>query len=144
MSSGLVEPLPRSLRRGLRALVMELTVWGRTRRFPATISVGTPGGPRRSWTDDGTAADLGLRTEVVAALLARSLPPESTPSPAPACWLTRPGAITWHDLDAAWLAAARAAYAEAGVPLTFVVVTKTAWWDPRSGLAQQWRRPRRR
>lgn len=143
MSSGLVEPLPQPLRSGLRALVMELTVWGRTRRIPATISIGTPGGPRRSWAVDDVPADLGLHTEVVAALLARALAAEPA-APTPACWLTRSGTITWHDLDAAWLAAARAAYAEAGVPLTFVVVTKTAWWDPRSDLAQQWRRPRRR
>lgn len=144
MSPGLVDPLPRPVRRGLRALVMELTDWGRTQRFPATISVGVPGGLRLTWTIDADPGDLALRTQVVAALLARSLPDEATADPPPVCWLTRPGTIAWHDLDAAWLPAARAAYDEAGVPLTFVVVTKTAWWDPRSGLAQRWRRPRRR
>ncbi len=144
MSPGLVEPLPPPLRRGLRALVMELTCWGRSQRFPATISVGTPGGLRHTWTVDADPADLALRTEVVAALLTRSLPHEAAPGAPPVCWLSRPGTITWHDLDAAWLPAALAAYAEAGLPLSFVVVTKTAWWDPRSGLAQRWRRPRRR
>lgn len=137
-----VDPLPRALRHGLRALVMELTAWGRTQRFPAAVSVGTPGGDRLTWTLTDEPADHALRAEIVAALLGRARPDPG--DPAPVCWLTRPGVTRWHDLDAAWLPAALTAYAEAGVPLTFVVVTKTAWWDPCTDRAQRWRRPRRR
>ena len=48
-------------------------------------------------------------------------------------WLTRAGDLELQDVDAAWLAAARAAVLEAGVPLTLVIVNRHGWWDPRSG-----------
>jgi hypothetical protein len=47
-----------------------------------------------------------------------------------------------QDVDARWLAAARASYAEAGLPLTFVVVNRRGWRDPRSGLGRTWARVR--
>ena len=37
-------------------------------------------------------------------------------------WLTRPGELDLQDLDVQWMAAARAASAEAGIGLTLVVV----------------------
>jgi hypothetical protein len=59
-------------------------------------------------------------------------------------WLTRPGDLALQDLDAAWLAATRAAGAEAGLPLTMVVVTRHGWRDPRSGAGRTWKRLRAR
>jgi hypothetical protein len=47
-------------------------------------------------------------------------------------------------MDAEWLSAARSAFAEAGVDLTMVVVTRRGWWDPRSGRRREWKRLRRR
>jgi hypothetical protein len=62
---------------------------------------------------------------------------------APLVWLTRRGdPVVLQDVDARWLAAARAAYAEAGVPLTFVVVGRRGWHDPRSGTGRTWVRLR--
>lgn len=142
MTPGLVEPLPCDLRRGLRTLVFELLATRRVRRFPATLSVGVPGGERVVWPlepihpDD----DPALRTEIVGALLLRVRELTDTPC----CWLTRPGEPDWHDLDAAWLAPAVAAFAEAGVSPVWVVVTRRAWWDPRSDLRRTWKRPRSR
>lgn len=142
MTSGLVEPLPRALRHGLRAVVFELLALGRVRRFPATLSVGVPGGERVVWRIDPPDhdEDHALRAEIVGALLLRA----RDLSDAPVCWLTRPGVPQWHDLDAAWLAPAASACAEAGVPLTWVVVTRHTWWDPRSDLSRRWLRPRLR
>ncbi len=142
MSSGLVEPLPRGLRQGLRALVFELLRMGRSRRFPAMLCVGEPGGDRVEWPLDPPRPELdhALRTEIVAALLVRAL--DLTDSPV--CWLTRTGGPAWHDLDADWLSPTACAYAEAGVSLVWVVVTRTAWWDPRSDLSVSWKRPRAR
>ena len=63
---------------------------------------------------------------------------------APLVWLTRPGELDLQDVDAAWLAAARTAYAEAAAPLTMVVVTRRGWRDPRSGVRREWKRLRQR
>jgi hypothetical protein len=59
-------------------------------------------------------------------------------------WLTRAGPLDLQDVDAAWLAAARIATAEAGVSLTMVVVTRHGWLDPRSGVRREWKRLRQR
>ena len=58
-------------------------------------------------------------------------------------WLTRPGELEPQDVDLAWLAAAQSAYAEAGRDLTWVVVTRHGWWDPRSDVRRVWQRIRR-
>ena len=81
-----------------------------------------------------------LRADLVAALLRRT----RTGPVDPLVWLTRTGELVLEDLDAAWLAAARAAYAEAGVRLTMVVVTRRGWWDPRTGRRREWKRLRSR
>ena len=59
-------------------------------------------------------------------------------------WLTRTGDFVLEDPDAAWLSAARSAYAEAGLCITMVVVTRRGWWDPRSGASRKWKRLRAR
>ncbi len=138
VSAGLTEPLPRWLRRGLRASVFELRDLGRSKAFPALLSLGVPGGPRLVWLIPTTPTDVALRAELVAALLLRARGVTGTP----VCWLTRSGHSSWHELEALWLPAARLAYDEAGVPLVWVSVTRCAWWDPRSDLSTHWKRPR--
>ena len=94
-------------------------------------------GRRRAAILRGGPLDHALRTDVVAAMLARV-----RAEPAPLVWITRPGDLCLQDVDAVWLAAARAATAEAGRALTLVVVTRQGWWDPRSGATRTWRRLR--
>lgn len=129
--------------RVLRDLVLGLRARFRRRRFPVRVCVGDPGGALASveLVDDlePGGLDLALMTELVAALLL-AVPEQGRPL----AWLERPGVPAWHDLDALWLPAAVAAYAEAGLPLTAVVVTKQGWYDPRTGAGRQWKRLRQR
>jgi hypothetical protein len=81
--------------------------------------------------------DIGLRTDVVAALRVRA-----GRRPDQLVWLARSGGLELQDADAEWLAAARAAYAEAEAPLAFVVVNRLGWRDPRSGVGRTWARVR--
>lgn len=136
----LVEPVPEALARQLRAAVLAHCAHERRRVFAPVLHVGSAGSERVCRMPADTPADQALRSDVVAALVRRLGPaPES-----PLVWLTRPGEHVLHDVDAAWLAAARAAYAEAGLPLTMVVVTRSGWWDPRSGTQRRWKRLRQR
>ena len=138
---GLVEPLPRDLRAALRRAALEHALAERRRNFTPALHVGTPGGPQAVLAlEPDLRLDHALRTDVVAALLVRA----DRERAGPLVWLTRPGGLELQDLDAAWLAAARAASAEAGRPLTLVVVNRHGWRDPRSGLAHTWTRLRRR
>ncbi len=77
---------------------------------------------------------------MVAALLRRSRRSGSVPM----VWLTRAGELDLQDVDVAWMAAARAASAEAGIGLTLVVVNRHGWRDPRSGVRREWKRLRQR
>lgn len=138
---GLAAPAPLALRRGLRTTVLDLKTRYRRRRFTPMVTLGFPAGDQVTHVlEPGVAYDFALRAEVVGALLHRS----RASRPEPVCWLSRPGQPTLHDLDADWLAAAMAAYAEAAVPLTLVIVTTTGWFDPRTGVGQTWRRLRHR
>ena len=138
---GLVEPLPSVLHASLRRAVLEHALSERRRCFVPALHVGTPGGVQAVLAlTPGDRLDHSLRSDVVAALWHRV----DAEVPAPLTWLTRPGDLGLQDLDAAWLAAARAACGEAGTPLTLVVVTRCGWRDPRSGLTRTWRRLRRR
>lgn len=127
-----------------RAVLEHSLAEPRRRHYPPVLHVGVPG--QRTWTFPAGLAqeppgptDHALRTDVVAALLARA----RTSTPAPLVWLTRPGPLHVQDVDAAWLAAARAASAEAGAPLAMVVVNRTGWRDPRTGTGRTWARLRR-
>ena len=141
---GIGEPVGRHLHAALHRAVLEHVSSERRRAFPPLLHVGTPGGSQALFaTDppgpsDHAPLDQSLRTDVVAAMLAR----QRLTSVAPLVWLTRPGDLCLQDVDAAWLAAARGAAAEAGLPLTMVVVTRRGWWDPRSGAIRTWRRLR--
>ena len=137
----LTEPLGAIQATALRATVLAFKAGEQRRTFAPALHVGAPGGPavRHDLRTD-EVLDQALRTEVVAALLLRCRPLASTQT----AWLTRPGEPVWHDLDASWLPPAMAAHAEAGLPFTFVVVTRHGWYDPRSGLTRRWRRLRDR
>jgi hypothetical protein len=138
---GLAEPVPARTRALLRRAVHDHAATERRRAgYLPVLHVGVPGGPVAS-LDLSTAepTDPGLRTDVVAALRVRA-----GAGPAELVWLTRAGGLELQDVDAQWLAGARAAYDEAQVPLTFVVVTRRGWRDPRSGLGRRWSRVRPR
>jgi len=106
----------------------------RRRRFAPLVHVGVPG-RALSAPATLTRSDHALRCDTVAAMLART-------GKGHLAWLTRPGELTTHDVDAAWSAAVAAAYAEAGRDLTWLVVTRRGWWDPRSDQRRTWQRVR--
>jgi hypothetical protein len=121
----------------LRRAVLRHAETEHRRTHPALLHLGTPGATRITVTDDHDL-DHGLRTEIVGAAL-RSLGGD-----VPLVWLTRAGPLTLQDTDAAWLGPAVAATAEREEDLTFVVVTRSGWLDPRSGARREWRRIRQR
>jgi hypothetical protein len=140
---GIEEPVGRQLLQVLRHAVLEHVTRERRRAFAPLLHVGTPGGPVDLFAPDphdDPPLDHALRADVLAALLRR----HRSAGTVPLVWLTRPGELCLQDVDAAWLAAARTATAEADLPLTMVVVTRRGWWDPRSGTTRTWRRLRAR
>jgi hypothetical protein len=144
---GLTEPLAARTRALLRRAVRDhaaMMARDRRRSCPPVLHVGVPG--ERVATVDvglGVAADgigpidPGLRTDMVAALRVRAGRRADE-----LVWLARSGGLELQDVDAEWLAATRAAYAEAEAPLAFVVVNRHGWRDPRSGLGRTWVRVR--
>lgn len=91
------------------------------------------------------STDHTLRTDVLAATFARSVrTARAATDDRVLVWLTRTGPLDLQDVDVAWLAAARAATAEAGLDLTLVIVTRHGWRDPRSGTTTTWKRLRQR
>jgi hypothetical protein len=140
-------PIPRATHVALRAAVLDFRETERRRRPPPTLHVGLPPRPSVSFVHQpGTSPDASLATDVVGALLQRSRR-ETGALPggaAPLAWLTRAGSLGVHDADVLWSSATRAAYAEAGLEPTFVVVTRDGWVDPVTGVRREWRRLRRR
>lgn len=141
-AEGLHEPLGPGVRRLLRRAVLDHALSERRRHHVPRVHVGVPGGPEAVYAEQpGEPHDHTLRTDVVAAMARRA---GAGDLPAPLVWVTRAGDLELQDLDAEWLAAARAAYAEAAMPLVFVVANRHGWRDPRSGLTRTWVRLRRR
>ncbi|HCB02654.1 MAG TPA: hypothetical protein DEQ43_00025 [Nocardioides bacterium] len=136
-------PLPRDTHLLLRRAVHDHAREALGRRDPPPVlHVGVPGGRTASLPlDPAEPADLGLRTDVVAALRVRA-GPETGADASHLVWLSRSGELVLQDLDALWLSAARAAYIEAERELIFVVVNRHGWRDPRSGLGRTWARVR--
>jgi hypothetical protein len=132
----LSEPVPLADRRLLRTAVLELATSDHRRHVPPCLHVGVPGGPTTTVADD-PGWDHGLRTEIVGAVLRGGRDPAWI-------WVTRSGPLTLQDVDAAWLGPAIAAASEREVDVTYVVVTRYGWTDPRSGLSQELRRIRQR
>ncbi|MEP9365456.1 hypothetical protein ABLE68_20985 [Nocardioides sp. CN2-186] len=140
---GIQEPVGRALHLVLRRAVLDHAVAERRRVHPPLVHVGRPGGPEDVFAvETGDTLDHALRCDVVAALLRRSWRPGS--GSVPMMWLTRTGELDLQDVDVAWMAAARAASAEAGIGLTLVVVNRHGWRDPRSGVRREWKRLRQR
>jgi hypothetical protein len=136
-----LEPLTPQTHTLLRRAVLEHRVSERRRTFPPVLHVGVPGALELAVDHDAEGPmEHGLRADLVAACLRHTCVGEVVPL----VWVTRTGDFVLEDSDAAWLSAARSAYAEAGVPLTMVVVTRRGWWDPRSGASREWKRLRRR
>jgi hypothetical protein len=137
------DQVPSETARAWRRAVLELRSHDRRRRiFAPVVHVGRPGERTAAFgirSDEPT--DLALRTDVVAALMRRAGASSAHP---PLVWLTRPGEHALHDVDADWMPAAAAAYAEAGLPLAMVVVTREGWWDPLTGHRRVWKRLRAR
>lgn len=134
-------PHPSATEATLRRAVLQHCSGERRRVFEPVLHVGVPGRVQTSYAaPPRESLDPGVRTDVVAALLRRV----DEPGAVPLVWVTRTGEHSLHDVDAAWLAAAAQAFAEAGRPLTFVVVTRQGWWDPRSGARRVWQRLRAR
>ena len=127
----------------LRTAVFAHATSERRRIFGAILHVGLPGHDHvtvpATPRDDH---DQAVRTDIVAAML--TVHRRSGLDAPPVAWLTRPGELTLHDADAAWLGPVAAAAREAGATVTFAVVTKRGWWDPRSGVRRVWKRPRTR
>jgi hypothetical protein len=135
---GLSEPLPRQTHVLLRRAVLEHATGERRRVYSPVLHVGVPGERVASLSvDTAEPTDLGLRTDVVAALRVHA-----GVRPDQLVWLTRSGGLELQDVDVRWLAASRAAYDEARAPLAFVVVSRRGWRDPRSGLSRTWVRLR--
>lgn len=136
---GLVAPLAVPLQRALRRAVVDHAHAERRRSHLPLLHVGIPGVRdvvHAIRAEDAT--DHALRSDIVAAML-RRLDARNTPL----VWLTRSGELDAQDVDLEWLSALRQAFAEAGIPLVFVVVGRHGWRDPRSGLTRTWARFRR-
>jgi hypothetical protein len=125
----------------LRRAVLEFRDAEKRKTFAPVVHVGVPGTAQLTYEPRrGQTLEHGLRADLVAAFLQAT----GTDAVEPLVWVTRTGDFVLEDADAAWLSAALSAYAEAGVPLTMVVVTRRGWWDPRSGRSRVWKRLRRR
>lgn len=134
----MIPPLDAPTGAALRLLVFDLRRSTRARVFAPVVHVGIPGGD--VYTGPGDLPDHSLRTDLVLTLLAMH-DEDATPT----VWLTRVGHPTPHDRDVAWLAAARAGFAESGQPLAwFAVITKNGWLRPATGEARAWQRLRLR
>ncbi|WP_347565800.1 hypothetical protein [Nocardioides sp. IC4_145] len=139
---GIPVPVPADLDRLLRRAVLDHARSERRRVHLPLVHVGMPGGPERVLAVRAEdRLDHALRADALAAMRVAVL---RQGSPEPLVWLTRTGALDLQDVDAAWLAAARTAYAEAGAPLVMVVANRRGWRDPRSGASRTWQRLRER
>ena len=135
---GFSEPLAPRTHALLRRAVVEHARGEERRLHPPVLHVGTPGG-HEALLEVDPDVDHGLGVDVVAALRAQA---HAIGGDDELVWLTRTGGLELQDVDALWLRAARAAYAEAGAALSFVVVNRRGWRDPRSGLGRTWARIR--
>lgn len=134
-------PITRTEHSVFRAAVIDFKEATPRGRAPVSLHVGVPGrAVARHVVERGQPLDQALRTDISAALLQRT----AAAAGHRWAWLTRSGSLALHDADVAWSAAWYAACAEAEVDVPFVVVTRTGWRDPRTGVVRQWSRLRRR
>ncbi len=143
MEEGIVEPVARGLYVRLRRAVLDHARSEQRRQaFPPVLHVGSPGLVVADFTIEPTeTTDQALRADIVSAMLRRA----SRRGDTPLVWLSRPGAPSEvRDVDLEWLAATRAAGAERGRHLPYVVINRRAWRDPRTGVGRVWQRVRER
>ncbi len=142
MEEGIVEPVARGLYVRLRRAVLDHARTERRRVFPPVLHVGSPGLTVADFAiEPDEHTDHALRTDIVSAMVRLAAPRGDTPL----VWLSRPGAPSEvRDVDLEWLAAARAAGAELGRHLPYVVINRRAWRDPRTGVGRVWQRLRDR
>ena len=133
-------PITRTEHSVLRTAVIDFKEASPRGRTPLSLHGGAlDSAAVRHVVEPGQLLDQALRTDIAAALLQR------TAAVGPRwAWLTRSGSVALHDADVVWSAAWYAACAEVGVDVPFVVVTRTGWRDPRSGVLREWSRLRRR
>lgn len=136
---GLQAPLARPVERMLRRAAWEHAVSTKQRILVPQLHVGVPGEPHPvvAAVEGGGIPDQALCADALHAMRGEA-------GDRSMVWLVRTGPREPQDVDLAWLAAARQAFAEAGDELVFVVVDRHGWWDPRSGLQATWARLRRR
>lgn len=136
--------LSRSVEVGLRAAVLAFKTATPRGHVPRTIWAGLPAADPAAPTSTrfapqpGDSLDQHLRTEVASALVHRVV--EAVP--APLLWVTRSGDLDLVAGDLAWLAAGRAAWTEAGLAPSFVLLTRHGWRHHPTGRSRRWRRLR--
>jgi hypothetical protein len=131
-------PVDRLTHTVLRAAVLELREAEPRVRFPARVHAGIPGRSRVHVLGGGPD-DAGHRAELALALLHAA----GRDVPRPYAWLSRPGEGTVEDADLEWSSAVRWAADALGTTTGLVVVTRSGWFDPVSGVCREWRRLRR-
>lgn len=136
---GLHEPLSPVLEKRLRRAVLDHTATEHRRSFLALVHLGIPGSKEVAHAHrEDEPTDPWLRADIIHSMRRRVGVPD------PIVWLTRAGGLEIEDVDLRWLSAARQSFREVGAPLTYVVVTRNAWVDPRSGVSRRWKRLRYR
>lgn len=136
---GLHEPLSAVIEKRLRRAVLDHTATEHRRSFLPLVHLGIPGGKEVAHAHrEDEPTDAWLRADIIHSMRRRVGVPD------PIMWLTRAGSTEIEDVDLRWLAAARQAFREIDAPLTYVVVTRNAWVDPRSGMSRRWKRLRYR
>jgi len=149
-TEGLGEPVDRRLERLLRQAVLDHALAERRRAYAPLVHVGRPGSCEATFpAAPEEPTDHALRCDILAAMRHRvrtgiGIGGTRSRVEQPVVWLTRPGGLDLQDIDAAWLAAARQSFGEAGAALVFVVANRHGWRDPRSGVSRVWRRLRPR
>jgi hypothetical protein len=136
-----IAPITRTQHVVFRAAVLSFKESAPRGRAPVTLHVGVPDAANACHVVlAGQALDQALCTDIAAGLLQRT----AARAPNRWGWLTRVGSLALHDADVLWSAAWYAACAEAEVEVPLVVVTRTGWRDPRTGVGREWSRLRRR
>ncbi|MGH3961335.1 hypothetical protein [Mycobacterium sp.] len=111
---------------------------GARRSLPAVLHLGVPGGEHAT-LPDAPGHDAGLRVDLVVRAL------DGLACAAPLAWVSRSGPLAATDVDLAWLAACRHAFARHSLPLTgFYLVTRRGWADLLGDARHRWSRVRPR
>lgn len=131
----------------LRRAVREHATAERRLHHVPILHLGRPDEPHEVFAVlPGESTDHALRADVVAAMRHREASRSASPSNArpTLVWLTRSGGLEIQDVDTAWHAAARQAYAEAGADLRFAVVNRRGWHELTREARREWARPQAR